>query len=62
VTQVIRVMKSRLKAIISALKERLLARDSYKRSMRESRARKPFLKTDGRYLSREEVHSRSSQR
>jgi hypothetical protein len=55
-------MKSRLKAIISALKERLLARDSYKRSMRESRARKPFLKTDGRYLSREEVHSRSSQR
>jgi hypothetical protein len=55
-------MKSRLKNIILALKERMLAEDSYERSMRQSLARKPFLKTDGSYLSREEVHSRSSQR
>ncbi len=61
-TQVIRVMKSRLKDIISALKERRLEEDSYERSMRQSLARKPFLKTDGRYISREEAHSRSSQR
>lgn len=61
-TQVIRVMKSRLKDIISALKARLLADASYERSMRQALARKPFLKTDGRYISREEVHSRSSQR
>jgi hypothetical protein len=27
--------------------------------MREALARKPFLKTDGRYLSREEVHDRA---
>jgi hypothetical protein len=55
-------MKSRLKDIISALKERRLEEDSYERSMRQSLARKPFLKTDGRYISREEAHSRSSQR
>ncbi|MFI5116549.1 MAG: hypothetical protein ACHP8B_07600 [Terriglobales bacterium] len=61
-TQVIGVMKSRLQDIISALKAHLLADASYKRSMRQSLARKPFLKTDGRYISREEVHSRSSQR
>ena len=54
-------MKSRLKNIILALKERTLAEDSYKRSIRQSLAQKPFLKTDGRYISREEVHSRSSQ-
>ena len=61
-TQVMRVMKSRLRNIILALKERMLGEHSYERSMRRSLARKPFLNTDGRYLSREEVHSRSSQR
>ena len=55
-------MKSHLKSIIVALKERLLAQDSYERAMRQSLVRRPFLKTDGRYLSREEVHSQSSQR
>ncbi len=41
------------------LKERMLAKDSYERSMRQALARKPFLKTDGQYLSREEAHDRS---
>jgi hypothetical protein len=41
------------------LKERMLAKDSYERAMRRSLARKPFLNTDGRYLSREEVHDRA---
>ena len=57
-SQVIRVMKSRLKNIISALKERMLAEDSYERSMRQVLARKPFLKADRRYISREEAHFR----
>jgi hypothetical protein len=30
--------------------------------MRRALARKPFLKTDGRYLSREEAHERSGLR
>jgi hypothetical protein len=41
------------------LKERMRENDSYARAMREALARKPFLKTDGKYLSREEVHDRS---
>ena len=41
------------------LKERMLAKDSYERAMRRSLAKRPFLKTDGRYLSREEVHDRA---
>src|SRR5271157_791177 len=44
------------------LKERMLTADSYERAMRRSLARKPFLKTDGRYLSREEVRFRSGPR
>ena len=51
-------MKSRLKNIISALKAHMLAEDSYERSMRQALARKPFLKTDRRYISREETHFR----
>jgi hypothetical protein len=34
-------MKSHLKNIILALKERLLAEDSYERAMRQALARKP---------------------
>ena len=30
----------------------------YRKSMRSALARKPFLKTTGRYLSREELHDR----
>jgi len=41
------------------LKERMIEEGSYERSMRRFLATKPFLKTDGRYLSREEVHDRA---
>lgn len=41
------------------LKERMLEKDGYGRAMRRALKRKPFLKTDGRYLSREEVHDRA---
>ena len=41
------------------LKEGMLEKDAYQRAMRRALARKPFLKTDGRYLSREEVHDRA---
>lgn len=43
-------------------KDRVLAEDSYERAMRRSLATKPFLKTDGRYLSREQADFRSSLR
>ncbi len=41
------------------LKERMAAQDGYAAAMRRSLARKPFLKTDGRYPTREEIHDRS---
>ncbi len=41
------------------LKERMVEQDSYERAMRRSLARRPFLHTDGRYLSREQAHERS---
>lgn len=41
------------------LKQRMLAQDDYARAMRRSLARKPFLKTTGRYPSREEAHERN---
>ena len=41
------------------LKERMLDNDGYEAAMRRALARKPFLKSDGRYLSREEAHGRS---
>jgi len=40
------------------LKDRMLEEDSYGVAMRRALGRKPFLKTDGRYLSRQEVHDR----
>ena len=43
----------------SILKERMLNQDAYDAAMRRALARKPFLKSDGRYLSREEIHDRS---
>jgi hypothetical protein len=48
---------SRLLANI--LKERMQEKDSYERAMRQALARKPFPASDGKYLSREEVHDRS---
>lgn len=44
------------------LKERMLHHDGYERAMRRALARKAFLKTQGRYLSREEAHDRSGLR
>jgi len=44
------------------LKQRMLETDVYQRAMRRALARKPFLKSAGRYLSREEAHDRSSLR
>ena len=41
------------------LKERMTALDAYEKAMRRALARKPFLRGDGRYLTREEVHDRS---
>ena len=41
------------------LKQRMLEGDHYQRSMRRALARKPFLKSDSRYLSREEAHDRA---
>jgi hypothetical protein len=44
------------------LKEGMLEKDGYERAMHRALARKPFLNTDGRYLSREEVHDRANLR
>jgi hypothetical protein len=41
------------------LKERMLEEDVYQAAMGRALERKPFLKTQGRYLSREEVHDRA---
>jgi hypothetical protein len=41
------------------LKERMLNSDGYERAMRRALGRKAFLKTEGRYLSREETHDRA---
>ena len=41
------------------LRERMLEKDSYEAAMRRALARKPFPKSDGKYLTREEVHDRA---
>jgi len=41
------------------LRQRMLEADGYERAMRRALTRKPFLKTDGRNLSREEIHDRA---
>ncbi len=41
------------------LKERMVENDDYEKAMRRALARKPFLKTDGKYLSRQEAHDRA---
>ena len=40
------------------LKQRMHESDEYEKAMRRFLARKPFLKTDGKYLTRDEVHER----
>ena len=41
------------------LKERMAAQDNYEQAMRRALRRKPFLKSPGRYLTREEAHDRA---
>lgn len=45
--------------LAAVLKQHMQDKNGYESAMRRALARKPFLKTDGRYLSREEVHERS---
>jgi hypothetical protein len=45
--------------LANILIERMKENDEYDVAKRRALARKPFLKTDGRYLSREEVHDRA---
>jgi hypothetical protein len=51
------VSVSRLLGMI--LKERMGQEERYEDAMRRFLSRKPFLKSDGKYLSREEIHDRS---
>ena len=41
------------------LKERMSAQEGYERAMRRALERKPFLRSDGHYLTREEAHDRA---
>jgi len=41
------------------LRERMKEKDSYEAAMRRALAQKPFPTSDGKYLSREEVHDRT---
>ena len=41
------------------LRERMIESNGYDAAKRRALARKPFLKSDGRYLTREEVHDRA---
>ena len=41
------------------LKERMTAHDVYEKASRRALARRPFLHSDGRYLTRDEAHDRS---
>jgi hypothetical protein len=45
--------------LANILKERMKAKSSYESSMRRFLDRKPFPKTDGRYMTREETHDRA---
>jgi len=59
-----RIEAARLEVSVSRflagiLRERMSAQDGYAAAMRRALSRKPFLKTDGRYPSREEIHDRS---
>lgn len=45
--------------LANILRERMKQNDEYEAAKQRALSRKPFLKSDGRYLSREEVHDRS---
>ena len=44
------------------LKERMSAEEGYDRAIRRALGRKPFLRSTGRYLTREAVHDRARRR
>jgi len=44
------------------LRERMEQADRYEKAMTQALARKPFLKSDRKYLTREEVHDRANLR
>ena len=50
--------KSVSRFLAGILKERMMQKNNYEVAKRRALARKPFLKTDGRYLSREQAHDR----
>jgi hypothetical protein len=41
------------------LKQQMAHQKRYERAMRGALGRRPFLRTDGRYLSRDELHERT---
>lgn len=48
--------------LANILIERMKENDEYEAAKGRALARKPFLKSDGRYLSREEAHDRANLR
>ena len=48
--------------LASILKDHMREKATYEGAMRRALARKPFLRTNGGYLSREEAHDRSGLR
>jgi hypothetical protein len=48
--------------LANILAERMKENEEYEAAERRTLARKPFLKSDGRYLTREEVHDRTNLR
>jgi hypothetical protein len=44
------------------LKERMSGQNAYEKAMRRALDRQPFLRSDGRYLTREEAHDRARTR
>jgi hypothetical protein len=50
------------KFLAKILMERMKENDAYEAAQKSALARKPFLKSDGRYPTREEVHDRANLR
>ncbi|MBV9623128.1 MAG: hypothetical protein JOZ14_04020 [Acidobacteria bacterium] len=48
--------------LADVLKDYMRQESGYDKAMRRALSREPFLKIDGHYLSREEVHERSRRR
>jgi hypothetical protein len=45
--------------LAAILREQMVADSEYEAARKRALKRKPFLKTDGKYLSREEAHERA---